>query len=116
MAYFLSEPEDAGAEAGAAEALEVDAGDESLLAEAAAATEGTSDEVVPPSLLLSLLDADGLALPYPSAYQPPPLKAIAGAEMTRSSRPPQCGQTVISVSENFWIFSVWSLHSLHSYS
>jgi hypothetical protein len=44
---------------------------------------------LPESLLLSLLDGAGLALPYPSAYQPPPLKAMAGAVMTRSSLPPQ---------------------------
>lgn len=43
----------------------------------------------------------GLALPYPSAYQPPPLKAMAGAEITRSMGPPQWGHVVISGSENF---------------
>ena len=32
-----------------------------------------------------LLSLDlGLGLPYPSAYQPPPLKLTAGAEITRS--------------------------------
>jgi hypothetical protein len=41
---------------------------------------------------------------------------MLGAEMTRSSSPPQCGQMVISVSENFWIFSVWRLQVVHSYS
>ena len=40
----------------------------------------------------------------------------AGAETTRSSRPPQWGHWVISGSENFWIVSVRSLHCLHSYS
>ena len=40
----------------------------------------------------------------------------AGAEMTRFKSPPQWGQAVISVSENFWIFSVWRLHWVHSYS
>jgi hypothetical protein len=59
--YLLSEPEDAGAAAGAAEALEADADDESLLA-AAAATDGTSDEEPVPPLLPSP-DAGGLWLP-----------------------------------------------------
>ncbi len=57
-----------------------------------------------------------LADEYKSLYQPPPLKLIAGAVSTRSSIPPQCGQTVISVSENFWIFSVCLWHNVHSYS
>jgi len=52
-------------------------------------------------------DDFGLALPYPSAYQPPPLKEIAGAEITRLRLPPQWGHPVISASENFWRFSVW---------
>ena len=54
----------------------------------------------PPELPLSP-DDFGFALPYPSAYHPPPLKLIAGAEITRSSFSPQCGQAVISGSENF---------------
>jgi hypothetical protein len=37
----------------------------------------------------SELEDLGLALPYPSAYQPPPLKEMAGAERTRSMCPPQ---------------------------
>ena len=45
--------------------------------------------------------AAGLAEAYPSAYQPPPFMENAGAEMTRFSSPPQCGQIVISGSENF---------------
>ena len=60
----------AGAAAGAAVAV------------AAAAVE---DEVLPSLEEL----AAGLAEAYPSAYQPPPLKAIAGAETTRCSVPPQ---------------------------
>ena len=36
--------------------------------------------------------------------------------MTRSSWPLQWGQTVISVSENFWIFSVRLWQAVHSYS
>ena len=90
---------------------------------AAAAVESPPDEAgelggaaALESLPDSLFDALGAELPYPSAYQPPPLKEIAGAEMTRSSGPPQCGQMVISVSENFWIFSVCRLHCWHSYS
>jgi hypothetical protein len=72
----------------------------------------------PPSELPLSLDpaAFGFAFPYPSAYQPPPLKAIAGAEMTRSNGPPQLGQIVISGSENFWIFSVCLWQAVHSYS
>jgi hypothetical protein len=58
----------------------------------------------------------GLALPYPSAYHPPPLKETAGAEMTRSRGPLQKGQTVISASENFCIFSVCRWQAVHSYS
>ena len=58
----MAEAEDAGAAAGAAGALGAGAGDESLPAEAAAATEGTSDEE-PASLLPPLPDAEGLALP-----------------------------------------------------
>ena len=53
------------------------------------------------SPLPSLLEADGLALPYPSANQPPPLKEMAGAETTRSNGPPQSGHSVISGSEYF---------------
>ncbi len=60
--------------------------------------------------------AAGLAEPYPSAYQPPPFSENAGAEMTRFSDPPQCGQIVISGSENFWIFSVCLWQAVHSYS
>ncbi len=70
-----------------------------------------------PSLVPPSLDAAaGLAEPYPSAYQPPPFNENAGAEMTRFSAPPQCGQVVISGSENFWIFSVWRWQAVHSYS
>jgi len=58
----------------------------------------------PPDDSLEL--AAGFADPYPSLYQPPPFSEKAGAEMTRFSAPPQCGQMVISGSENFWIFSV----------
>ncbi len=36
--------------------------------------------------------------------------------MTRLSAPPQCGQVVISGSENFWIFSVCLWQAVHSYS
>jgi len=45
--------------------------------------------------------AGGFTEPYPSLYHPPPAKWTAGAVMVRSSTPPQCGQTVISGSENF---------------
>ena len=58
----------------------------------------------------------GFAFPYPSANQPPPLNEIAGADITRSSSPPHFGQTVISGSENFWIFSVRLWQAVHSYS
>jgi hypothetical protein len=93
---------DAGAAAGAVDEpdpLEADAEEPSLLDEAAESDDEPEDALE--SLLLSLLDADFLALPYPSANQPPPLKEIAGAETTRSSEPPQCGHSVISGSENF---------------
>jgi len=60
--------------------------------------------------------AAGFAEPYPSAYQPPPFSEKAGAESTRASAPPQCGQAVISGSENFWIFSVLRWQAEHSYS
>lgn len=53
---------------------------------------------------------------YRSLYQPPPLNCTAGAEITRSSVPPQAGHVVISGSENFWIFSTCLRHCLHSYS
>jgi hypothetical protein len=49
----------------------------------------------------SPLAAAGFVDPYPSAYQPPPFIANAGAEITRFTSPPQCGQVVISGSENF---------------
>jgi len=87
-----------------ADALESEAG---LLAE--------SESFSPEPPLLSLPDF-GLALPYPSAYQPPPLKATAGAERTRSRGSLQKGQTVISGSENFCIFSVRRWQAVHSYS
>lgn len=60
--------------------------------------------------------AAGFAEPYPSAYQPPPLSAKAGAESTRVNAPPQCGHVVISGSENFWIFSILRWQAEHSYS
>jgi hypothetical protein len=60
--------------------------------------------------------AAGFAFPYPSANHPPPLNAIAGAVITRSSTPPHFGQTVISGSENFCIFSVRLWQAVHSYS
>ena len=69
---------------------------------AAGAAAGVEGAVVDGEVVLSLEElAAGLAEAYPSAYQPPPLKAIAGAETTRSSVPPQWGQIVISGSENF---------------
>jgi hypothetical protein len=121
----LSELDGAEAVDGAAAAAGVDpldaaAGDPSLLEPDVSPDpdpDPDSDPAeLPDSPLLSPPLAPGFALPYPSAYQPPPLKLIAGAEITRSSEPPQKGQTVISASENFWIFSVWRLHCLHSYS
>ena len=45
--------------------------------------------------------AAGFGLEYRSLYHPLPLNETAGAEMTRSSGPLQCGQFVISGSENF---------------
>jgi hypothetical protein len=100
---------DAGAGAGV---LAAGAAAESPLEGAGELDGGAAPESPPDSLFEDL----GAELPYPSAYQPPPLKAMAGAEMTRSSGPPQCGQMVISGSENFWIFSVCLLHCVHSYS
>ena len=109
--YFLSEDEveegAAGAAAGVALLLSVEV-------EAAAA--GAALESLELSLFEPPLAADGFFEPYPSANQPPPLNCIAGAEITRSSLPPQCGHTVISASENFWIFSVRLWHCVHSYS
>jgi hypothetical protein len=61
-------------------------------------------------------DAGFLAEEYRSAYHPPPLNDTAGAVSTRSSVPLQCGQIVISGSENFWIFSMCFLQVVHSYS
>jgi len=58
----------------------------------------------------------GFGLEYRSEYHPPPLKLTAGAESTRSRCPLQCGQIVISGSENFCLLSVRSWHSVHSYS
>ena len=101
-AYFLSE-DDAGA----------------LGAEAAGAAAGVADGVAAAgeaAVASAELDGEGLAEAYPSAYQPPPLRAKAGAVMTRFNSPLQCGQTVISGSENFWIFSVWRWQARHSYS
>ena len=116
--YFLSVLDVAGA-AGAVVALGalgVEAGFDSLPDAAEASLDGAA--VVPESPLPSLasLDDDGLALAYPSLNQPPPLKEMAAAETTRSSGPPQYGHSVISASENFWIFSVCFLHRLHLYS
>jgi hypothetical protein len=61
-------------------------------------------------------EAGFLAEEYRSAYHPPPLNDTAGAVTTRSSVPLQCGQIVISGSENFWIFSMCFLQVVHSYS
>jgi hypothetical protein len=111
--------------AGAGDAGELAAGAAAGAADGVAgalelSVEGLLSELPPllPSELPPSLDpaALGFALPYPSAYQPPPLKAIAGAEMTRSRPPPQLGQIVISGSENFWIFSVCLWQAVHSYS
>jgi hypothetical protein len=76
-----------------------------------------SDEPEDPEAapLLSL-EAFGFALEYKSAYHPPPLKLTAGAESTLSKCPLQCGQIVISGSENFCLLSVLSWHCVHSYS
>lgn len=70
----------------------------------------------PEELAASDLPAGFFAEEYRSAYQPPPLNDTAGALSTRSSLPPQCGHTVISGSENFWIFSTRLWHAAHSYS
>jgi hypothetical protein len=104
------EDEDEGAAAGAvAGVVEVAVDELSLLLELPLLVDL-------PELPLPWLEDFGLALPYPSAYHPPPLKETAGAERTRSSLPAQWGQTVISGSENFWIFSVWRWQAVHSYS
>lgn len=66
--------------------------------------------------LLASPELFGFALEYKSEYHPPPLKLTAGAESTRSRCPLQCGQIVISGSENFCLFSVRSWHCVHSYS
>ena len=60
--------------------------------------------------------APGFADEYPSLYHPPPLNEMAAAVIVRSRFPPQCGQTVRSASENFWIFSVRRWQAVHSYS
>ena len=60
--------------------------------------------------------AGGLADEYKSLYQPEPLNCTAGAVKVRSSVPPQCGHTVSSASENFWIFSVRRWQAVHWYS
>ena len=74
-------------EADGAEEVDAAAGAPSLFAGAGE----SADEllVLPESPLDSLLDAAGLTLPYPSLNQPPPLNEMAGAEITRSSAPPQ---------------------------
>lgn len=69
-------------------------------------------ELSPPLLLA----AAGFGDEYRSLYHPLPLNCTAGAVSVRSSSPPQCGQTVNSGSENFWIFSVWRPHWRHWYS
>ena len=87
----MSEEEEdgvAGAVGVDAGVLDVDAAPVSLF-DALESLEALVD--LPESLLLSLDADDGFALPYPSAYQPPPLKATAGAWMTRSIGPPQWG-------------------------
>jgi hypothetical protein len=66
--------------------------------------------------VLDELAAGFLEEEYRSAYHPPPLNDTAGADTTRSSVPLQCGQIVISGSENFWIFSMCFLQAVHSYS
>jgi hypothetical protein len=94
VSYFLSELAAADVAAGAAAAgLGAETGVASL---AAGLVEASGAPVEP-----SVEEAAGFAEPYPSAYQPPPFKEKAGAEMTRLSAPPQCGQDVISGSENF---------------
>lgn len=50
--------------------------------------ESLLESLLEPLPLLASEDL-GLALPYPSAYQPPPLKLTAGAWRTRSRCPPQ---------------------------
>ena len=77
--YFLSEEDDAATGAGAGAAG--GGVDEEVLSDAGL-------EVVSAEDLLSPLDF-GFALPYPSENQPPPLKAKAGAERTRSRWPVQ---------------------------
>ena len=66
--------EDDEAAAGAGDAAGAEAG--------AAGAESDDDEFVP--VLLPESEDFGLALPYPSAYHPPPLNETAGAERTRS--------------------------------
>jgi hypothetical protein len=92
LLYFLSEDEGvaAGALAGAGVAA--------AAAGAAGAVVGAAPASPPPSLFAAV---SGFTEPYPSAYQPPPFIEKAGAEMTRFNSPPQCGQVVISGSENF---------------
>jgi hypothetical protein len=104
ISYFFSLDAAAGAAAGAGA---VDAA--GALAPASAVAAGAA--LASPEAV-----GAGFADPYPSAYQPPPFSANAGAEMTRFSSPPQCGQVVISGSENFWIFSVCLRQTWHSYS
>jgi len=104
----LSE-DDAGAAAGALAGAGVDA----AAAGAAGAVVGAAAASPLPSLFAA---AGGFTEPYPSAYQPPPFIEKAGAEITRFNSPPQCGQVVISGSENFCIFSVCLWHARHSYS
>ncbi len=67
---------------------------------AAGAAAGASALFAPEASPLSPLAA-GFADPYPSAYHPPPFSENAGAVITRLTAPPQCGQVVISGSENF---------------
>ena len=92
-----------GAAAGAEAAVDPGALSPEPLAGAAAAGAASEPESPPDG-------AGGFAEPYPSLYHPPPAKWTAGAVMVRSSSPAQKGQTVISTSENFWIFSVRRWH------
>ncbi len=85
MEEAVDDEDDAVDEAGALEAL-AESGDVLLLSPA----------------------AFGFALEYRSEYHPPPLKLTAGTESTRSRCPLQCGQIVISGSENFCLLSVRS--------
>jgi len=98
--YLLSELDVEGAAVAGATvasgAPEAAVGVASLFEEPEASMDDTDEPPESPFFSLSLLDADGLAFPYPSLNQPPPLKEMAAAETTRSNKPPQCGHSVIS--------------------